>query len=55
MTRRCIPCGVTVRPAVRFIDRVPYCRKRARELVAKPVDLKIAPLATDRARLEMPI
>lgn len=51
---RCWRC-IHVTPAVVKIDRVPYCRRCARELVGKPIDLRIAPLATDRVRLEMPI
>jgi hypothetical protein len=51
--RRCAYCGVTVRPAFTVINEKGACRSCARELVARPGDLKIAPLGTDRERLEM--
>jgi hypothetical protein len=38
-------------PASVRIDKVPYCRDCARELVAKPGDLKIEPVSDRRLAL----
>jgi hypothetical protein len=47
----CWRCGVVLRPAVAVVSSVPVCRDHSRELVRKPEDLKIAPLASDAERL----
>lgn len=52
MTVFCWRCMHNV-PAVVRIDKVPYCRKHSAELIQKPIDMKIAPLATHQQRLEM--
>lgn len=44
---RCVRCT----PAVIFVNDQPVCRSCARELLAKPVDLKIRPAKNKRTAL----
>jgi hypothetical protein len=44
---------VSIVPAAVKIDRVPYCHSCARELVAKPIDMKIEPVAGKRLALSV--
>ncbi len=59
MTPRCWACAVVIRPAagvvIREGVRIPVCAEHRAAMNAEPVDLVIAPLATDRQRLEAPI
>lgn len=45
LRRRCVYCGPVVREATTMVNDAPACRPCARDLVAKPIDLKIEPIA----------
>lgn len=52
MNLRCHRC-VRCTPAVVFVNDVPVCRACAREMLAKPIDLKIRPARDRRAALRV--